>query len=61
MMVELTGSPAALPLDSRPKSLNVVKGLMLCRVIFLTLFLTITILFQLSERKYFFVPLTNEF
>jgi len=61
MMVELTGSTAALPLDSRPKSLNVVKGLMLCRVIFLTLFLTITILFQLSERKYFFVPLTNEF
>ncbi|MBP1708762.1 MAG: sensor signal transduction histidine kinase, partial [Deltaproteobacteria bacterium] len=61
MMVELTGSTAALPLDSRQKSLTIVKGLMLCRIIFLTLFLTITILFQLSEKKYFFIPLTNEF
>jgi two-component system sensor histidine kinase PilS (NtrC family) len=61
MMVELTGSNAALPLDSRQKPLNIVKGLMLCRIIFLTLFLTITTLFQLSEKKYFFIPLTEEF
>jgi two-component system sensor histidine kinase PilS (NtrC family) len=61
MMVELNGSNAALPLDSRQKSLKIVKGLMLCRIIFLTLFLTITTLFQLSEKKYFFIPLTNEF
>jgi two-component system sensor histidine kinase PilS (NtrC family) len=61
MMDPLTGSNAAPPLDSRQKSLNTVKGLMLCRIFFLTLFLTIVILFQLSEKKYFFVPLTNEF
>src|SRR4030042_4707518 len=61
MMAELNGSKGALPLDSRQKSLTPVKGLMLCRVIFLTLFLTITLLFQLSEKKYFFIPLTNEF
>ena len=61
MMVELNGSNAAVPLDSGQKSLTPVKGLMLCRIIFLTLFLTITLLFQLSEKKYFFIPLTNEF
>jgi two-component system sensor histidine kinase PilS (NtrC family) len=38
-----------------------VKGLMLGRVIILTLLLTITLLFQLSEKKYFFIPLTNHF
>ncbi len=61
MMVELNGSNAAVPLDSGQKPLTPVKGLMLCRIIFLTLFLTITLLFQLSEKKYFFIPLTNEF
>ena len=60
-MVELNGSKGALSLDSRQKSLTLVKGLMLCRIIFLTLFLAITLLFQLSEKKYFFIPLTNEF
>ncbi len=34
---------------------------MLGRVIILTLLLTITLLFQLSEKKYFFIPLTNNF
>jgi two-component system sensor histidine kinase PilS (NtrC family) len=34
---------------------------MLCRIIILTLLLTITFLFQISEKKYFFVPLTNNF
>ena len=34
---------------------------MLGRVIILTLLLTITFLFQLSEKKYFFIPMTNKF
>ena len=34
---------------------------MLCRIIILTLLLTITLLFQVSEKKYFFIPLTNHF
>ena len=38
-----------------------IKGLMLCRIIILTLLLTITFLFQISEKKYFFIPLTNHF
>jgi two-component system sensor histidine kinase PilS (NtrC family) len=38
-----------------------VKGLMLCRIIILTLLLTITFLFQISEKKYFFIPMTNSF
>ena len=36
-----------------------VKGLMLCRIIILTLLLTITFLFQVSDKKYFFIPMTN--
>ena len=38
-----------------------VKGLMLCRMIILSLLLGITFLFQVSEKKYFFVPMTNGF
>ena len=38
-----------------------VKGLMLGRIIILTLLLTITFLFQISEKKYFFIPMTNSF
>jgi two-component system sensor histidine kinase PilS (NtrC family) len=38
-----------------------VKGLMLCRIIILTLLLTITFLFQISEKRYFFIPMTNYF
>jgi hypothetical protein len=34
---------------------------MLCRIIILTLLLTITFLFQISEKKYFFIPMTNSF
>ena len=34
---------------------------MLWRIIILTLLLAITLLFQVSEKKYFFIPLTNEF
>jgi len=52
---------SALSYDPHPKMLRNVKGLMLGRVIILTLLLTITLLFQLSEKKYFFIPLTNNF
>ncbi len=34
---------------------------MLCRTIILTLLLAITFLFQISEKKYFFIPMTNHF
>lgn len=47
--------------DPDPKRLKGVKSLMLGRVIILTLLLTITFLFQVSEKKYFFIPLTNAF
>lgn len=43
------------------RMLKNVKGLMLGRVIILTLLLSITFLFQVSERRYFFIPLINEF
>ena len=52
---------STLPHDTYPKMLRNVKGLMLGRVIILTLLLTITLIFQLSEKKYFFIPLTNNF
>jgi two-component system sensor histidine kinase PilS (NtrC family) len=48
-------------LDTYQKMLRNVKGLMLGRIIILTLLLTITFLFQVSEEKYFFLPLTNNF
>jgi two-component system sensor histidine kinase PilS (NtrC family) len=38
-----------------------VKDLMLCRIIILTFLLTITFLFQVSKKQYFFIPLTNSF
>jgi two-component system sensor histidine kinase PilS (NtrC family) len=43
------------------KTLKTVKGLMLCRIIILTLLLSIAFLFQLSEKRLFFIPLTNSF
>jgi two-component system sensor histidine kinase PilS (NtrC family) len=52
---------SALSLDSYQRLLKTLKGLMLGRIIILTLLLTITFLFQISERKYFFLPLTNNF
>jgi two-component system sensor histidine kinase PilS (NtrC family) len=48
-------------LDAHQKMLKNIKGLMLGRVIILTLLLTITFLFQVSEKKFFFIPLTNNF
>ncbi|RPJ04540.1 MAG: hypothetical protein EHM36_10245, partial [Deltaproteobacteria bacterium] len=53
--------PDPLVRDSDPKRLKSVKGLMLGRVFILTLLLAIALLFQISERKYFFIPLTNAF
>jgi two-component system sensor histidine kinase PilS (NtrC family) len=50
-----------LSLDPDPKMLRNIKGLMLGRTIILTLLLTITLIFQLSEKKYFFISLTNNF
>ena len=52
---------STLSLNTHQKMLKNVKGLMLGRIIILTLLLTITLLFQLSEKKYFFIPLTNDF
>jgi two-component system sensor histidine kinase PilS (NtrC family) len=48
-------------LDTHQKMLKNLKGLMLGRIIILTLLLTIPFLFQVSEEKYFFIPLTNNF
>jgi two-component system, NtrC family, sensor histidine kinase PilS len=53
--------PDTLTRDSDKKRLKSVKGLMLGRALILTLLLTITFLFQISEKKYFFIPLTNAF
>ena len=47
--------------DSDQKRLKSVKSLMLARVLILTLLLTITFLFQVSEKRYFFIPLINAF
>lgn len=47
--------------DPHPKMLKNVKGLMLFRLIILTFLLAITFLFQISEKKYFFIPMTNGF
>jgi len=52
---------STLLFDTHQKMLKNVKGLMLGRIIILTLLLTITLLFQLSEKNYFFIPLTNNF
>jgi two-component system sensor histidine kinase PilS (NtrC family) len=48
-------------LDTHQKMLKNIKGLMLGRIIILTLLLTITFLFQISEKKYFFIPMINHF
>jgi len=47
--------------DTHQKMIKNLKGLMLFRIIILTLLLTITFLFQVSEKKYFFIPMTNIF
>ncbi len=57
----MTEPYSTLSLDTRPKMLKPVKGLMLCRIIILTLLLAITFLFQISEKKYYFISLTNSF
>ena len=52
---------STLSFDTYQKALNNMKGLMVARVIILTLLLSIAYLFQVSENKYFFIPLTNTF
>ncbi len=49
--------------DTQPKRVlsKNVKGLMLCRIIILTLLLGITFLFQVFRKQTFFIPLTNTF
>jgi hypothetical protein len=49
------------PLDPGRRPSKSVKGLMFCRAIILTLLLTISYLFQISEKKSFFIPLENTF
>jgi len=49
------------PSDAQQKILKNVKGLMVSRIIILTLLLTIAYIFQLSERKYFFISMSNQF
>ncbi len=44
-----------------PKTLTQVKGLMVSRIIILSLLLVITYLFQLYEKKAFFISTTNRF
>ena len=46
--------------DTQQKMLKNVKGLMLWRVIILTLLLAIAYIFQLSEKKYFFISMTTQ-
>ena len=48
-------------LDPHPKMLINVKALMLGRIIILTLLLTITLVFQVSENRILFLPLTDTF
>ncbi len=51
----LTAPPSDLKLE------KTVKGLMLGRVVILTLLLGIAHLFQIYEKKYFFIPMTSPF
>lgn len=54
-------SISKFPAKPEHQMLNHVKGLMLWRIIILTLLLGITFLFQISEKKFFFIPMTNHF
>lgn len=53
--------PSTLTFEADQRMSKQVKGLMLCRIIILTLLLAIALLFQISEKKYFFISLTNHF
>ncbi len=50
-----------IPADVEQRLLKNVKGMMASRVIILTLLLAIAYIFQLSEKKHFFIPMTNQF
>lgn len=52
---------SSLSFNSHLKDLRSAKGLMLSRLIILSLLLGITFLFQVSEKKFFFIPMTNQF
>jgi len=52
---------ATVSADLQQRFMKSVKGVMLCRVIILTLLLTISFIFQISEKTSFFIPLTNSF
>ncbi|MGQ9645523.1 MAG: two-component system sensor histidine kinase NtrB [Thermodesulfobacteriota bacterium] len=53
--------PSTVSSEVDQKMAKRVKGLMLCRLVILTLLLAITFLFQISEKKYFFISLNNHF
>ncbi len=55
------GSNSTFSTENHQKTLKTVKGLMLCRIIILTLLLAIVLLFQISKNKFFFLPMTNGF
>lgn len=52
---------SSISFNSHLKDLRSAKGLMLSRLIILSLLLGITFLFQASEKKFFFIPMTNQF
>lgn len=54
-------SHSSASLTSHLKELRNAKGLMFFRLIILSLLLGITFLFQVSEKKFFFLPMTNQF
>lgn len=56
--MDTNSSPSPNP---HPEMLINVKALMLGRIIILTLLLAITLVFQVSENKIFFLPLTSTF
>ncbi len=51
----------SLPADAEQRLQKNVKGLMLSRISILTLMLAIAYLFQLPEKKHFFIPMTSPF
>jgi two-component system, NtrC family, sensor histidine kinase PilS len=55
------GAPPVLSPESQQRMLRSLKGLMAIRLLILTLLLSITLVFQVSDRKFFFLPLTNSF
>lgn len=61
MVLRSMNPHSSLSFNSHLKDLRSAKGLMLSRLIILSLLLGITFLFQVSEKKFFFIPMTNQF